>query len=235
VQSTPELPVHFENTLFITAAFPLPSRYVHSLLPANSKLNLVEVFPRRAVLVVSFAFYRSSPFGAYAEATISLMAIHEQAIPVMTLAQLIQESRYPAYVLHMVVNNAEAQRQGIALWALPRLAGEVHLNEHASQVTCQAALDEQMVLKLVVERPDISRTRTMQIETYSQRDDTLLLSIMHCNARAYGRTQGSGAALTWGEHSLGQQMAQMQVSPLPLMMRYYDQMEAELGAPNIVE
>lgn len=231
MSQAPDMPIHFANSLFVNAAFPLPSNKASALLPDNAQINLVEVFPRRAVLVVSCALYRESPCGTYAEAVVALMASHEKTIPVMTLAKLTQESRYPAYVLHMLVNSAEAQRIGDELWGLPRVLAEVTIEEQPRRVICEAALDGQSVMRFVADRPQTDRTRSMQVETYTQREGTLLHAAMHCQAGAYGRTQGGGASITWGEHPIAQRLAASNVSSMPLMMRFYDQMDAELYAP----
>jgi hypothetical protein len=232
VNAAPDLPLHFADTLFMSAAFPLPSKQARALLPAQSPLHLVEVFPGRAVLVVTAALYRQSPFGTYSEAVLAVMTSHEKTTPVLTLARLMQQSRYPAHVVYMLVSSAEAQRLGDELWALPRLLGEVQIAGQDNQMVCEATIEGERVLRFVVDPPELNRTRTMQIETYSQRETTLLHSVMRCQAGAYGRTEGGGATLTWGTHAIGQRMATMGISAMPLMMRYYDQMQAELGAPE---
>jgi hypothetical protein len=232
VNTTPSLPLHFAQSLLINVAFPLPSSSARTLLPPNTGVNLVEVFPGRAVLIVSFALYRESPFGAYGEATLALMASHEKTTPVMTLAQLMQESRYPAYVLHMLVSSPEAQQLGVEFWSLPRTLAAVDIREERGQTICTAHQDEQNVVQLVVDRPTTNRTRTAQIETYSHRDQALLRSVLRCQSQAYGRTQGGGATLMWGDHAIGQRFAGLNVSTLPLMLRYYDQVQAELHAPE---
>jgi hypothetical protein len=144
----------------------------------------------------------------------------------------MQESRYPAYVLHMLVSSAEAQQFGIEVWSLPRTLAAVDVRAERGQTICTASQDEQSVVQLVVDRPTTDRTRTAQIETYSHRDSTLLRSILRCESRAYGRTQGGGATLIWGEHTIGQRFAGLNVSTLPLMLRYYDDVQAELHAPE---
>lgn len=224
------LPLHFANALSVNSAFPLPANKARALLPDPAPVNLVEVFPGRAVLVVSFALYRESPFGTYAEAVLALMASHERVTPVMTLARLTQESRYPAYVLHMFVNNAQAQPVGTD-WGLPRVLATVDIAEQGERTTCAVALEGQPVMQVEATRPRTERTRHMQIETYSQQDSTLWHAVMRCDAAAYGRTQGEGVAIQWGAHPIGQQLAAAGVSPQPLMLRYYDQMQAELSAP----
>lgn len=229
----PDLPLRFADALFINAAYPLPLESARTMMPQYLKLNLVEVFPGRAILVVSFALYRQSLFGSYTEASLALMATHEKTTPVVTLARLIQQSRYPAYVLHMLVSNAEAQELGIEMWSLPRLLADVQVTEQAGQIICQASVEQQPVVQLIVDRPAGDRSRRMQIETYSLRHNTLLQSVMRCNAGVYGRTQGGGATLTWGNHPIGKRFSQMGVSTLPLMVRFYDRMEAELGAPDL--
>jgi hypothetical protein len=160
------------------------------------------------------------------------MASHEKTTPVMTLAQLMQESRYPAYVLHMLVSSAEAQQLGTEVWSLPRTLAGVNIREEHRQTICTASRDEQSIVQLVVDRPATDRTRRAQIETYSYRDNTLLRSVLRCESQAYGRTQGGGATLIWGDHPIGQRFAGLNVSTLPLMVRYYDQVEAELHAPE---
>lgn len=226
-----ELPVHFADTLFISAAFHVPSQRARALLPDGLPIHLVEVFPRRTVLVVNCALYRQSPFGTYAEATLALMASHEKTTPVLTLARLIQESRYPAYVLHMLVDSEEARLHGREVWGLPRHYADVRMHEEGGQAICVATLDGQQVMQVAADRPVTNRARTMQIETYSLRTGELLHTVMHCTAGAYGRHEGGGATLTWGDHPIGQQMAALEISPQPLMVRYYDQMQAELAAP----
>jgi len=224
-------PLHFADTLCVNSAFPLPAHRARALLPSPPPINLIEVFPGRAVLVVSFSLYRESPFGSYGEAVVALMATHERAIPTMTLARLTQESRYPAYVLHMFVNNAAASQSGAA-WGLPRQLATVQIEEQPTTTTCRVELDQQLVMQIAVERPATDRQRTMQIETYSLYEDTLLHATMRCEAAAYGRQQGGGATLTWGTHPLIHALLEAKVSPLPLMVRYYDQMQADLMAPE---
>lgn len=227
-------PIELENVLLVTAAFPLPLRRARAMLPANLPLNLIEVFPGRAVLVVSFSLYRTSPFGTYHEATLALMASHEPVSPVVTLAQLIQQSRYPAWVLHMLVDSPAAVQVGVEGWALPRQVAAVTIAEEAQQTRCSASVAGQLVVEMTAERPRLDRPRKAQIETYTQRDDTLLHSSMQCEAAAYGRTQGGGASLVWGDHALVQQLSAAQVSAMPLMLRYYDQMQARLEPPVAV-
>lgn len=229
--NAPDVPLQFGDSLLMNAAFPLPSSNARSLLPPDTGIHLVEVFPKRAVLIVSFALYRESPFGTYAEATLALMASHEKTTPVMTLTRLMQESRYPAFVLHMLVTNEQAQRVGVEHWALPRQMARVDIAEHSRQTIGTASLEGKSVVQMVVDRPATNRTRQGQIETYSQRGGTLLHAVMHCDSRAYGRTQGSGAALIWGEHPIGEHLANMGVSQVPLMLRYYEHTRAELHSP----
>ncbi len=231
MDKAPELPLYFEHSLFINAAFPLPSSNARRLLPDDVPLHLIEVFPGRAVLVVSFALYRESPFGTHAEATLAIMASHESTTPVMTLASLMQASRYPAYVLHMLVNNEESQRLGVEIWSLPREMATVDVDEGRWQTIGSASIEGQTVVQLIVDRPATDRTRRAQIETYSQGQDTLLHTTMVCNARAYGSIQGDGATLIWGDHPIGQRFGGGRISTMPLMVRYYEQMQAELHAP----
>lgn len=229
--TTSETSIHFANTLCINSAFPLPAHRARALLPSPPPLNLVEVFPGRAVLVVSFSLYRTSPFGSYAEAVLALMATHERTTPTMTLARLTQESRYPGFVLHMFVSSPAAQRFGIE-WGLPRTLADVQIAEQPRQTTCTVQLDGQQVMQISVERPRTDRQRSMQMETYSLHEGTLLHATMHCEAAAYGRQQGGGASLTWGSHPFAQPFVDARISPQPLMVRYYDQMQADLAAPQ---
>ncbi len=232
MSTAPHSPLRFANSLLINTAFPFPTSNARTLLPNGLEVNLVEVFPGRAVLIVSFALYRESPFGSYAEATISLMASHERTTPVMTLAHLLQQSRYPAYVLHMLVTSAEAQRMGVEVWMLPRVLATVDIVETASQTICSASLDERSVVQMVVDRPVLDRSREGQIETYSQHDGELLRATLPFKASRYGRSQGSGATLLWGDHPIGEHLAGKRISTLPLMVRYYEDTTAELHAPH---
>lgn len=229
--TTSEAPLQFADTLCVNSAFPLPAHRARALLPSPPPLNLVEVFPGRAVLVVSFSRYRESPFGDYAEAVLALMATHERTTPTMTLARLTQESRYPGFVLHMFVNSPQAQQFGVA-WGLPRTLADVQVVEEHGQTICTVTLDQQQVMQINVERPRTDRQRSMQMETYSLHEGTLLHATMHCEANAYGRQQGGGATLIWGDHPLARSFVDARISPQPLMVRYYDQMQASLAAPQ---
>jgi hypothetical protein len=230
--SASEKPLRFDNSLLINAAFPLPSSSARALLPKDTHINLVEVFPGRSVLVASLAFYRESPFGTYAEAVLALMASHEKTTPVMTLTSLLQASRYPAYVLHMLVNNEQARLAGVQQWALPRVLAEVNLVEEERQVIGTASLDGHTVMQMIADRPANLRPRSGQIETYTRSNNTLLRTVMRCEAQQYGRKEGGGATLIWGDHPIGEHMANMRVSQMPLMVRYYEQTQAELDPPT---
>jgi hypothetical protein len=134
----------------------------------------------------------------------------------------------------MLVSNAEAQQHGVANWSLPRQLADVRVVEVDGQAVCEAQLEGQSLVQLVAARPNTDRSRDMQIETYSQDQQGLLHTVMRCNAEAYGRTQGGGGILIWGEHPLGKRLASMGVKSQPLMVRYYDRMLAELHPPRVV-
>ncbi len=229
-----DAPLRLEQTLFVNAAYPMPVGNARQLLPKGVQVNLVEGFPGQALLIIAFALYRQTPFGTFAEATLALLATHERAIPVATLTQLLNERRYPAYVLHMLVSNAEAQQYGVATWNLPRQLADVRVVEVEGQAVCEVQLEKQSLVQLVADRPNTDRSRNMQIETYSQDQQRLLHTVMRCNAEAYGRTQGGGGILIWGEHALAKRLASMGVKAQPLMVRYYDQMLAELHPPQVI-
>lgn len=226
--------LRLENTLFVNAAYPLPSGNARKLLPPGVKINLVEGFPGQALLIVAFALYRQSPFGPFAEATIALLATHERALPIATLTQLLSERRYPAYVLHMLVNNAAAQQHGVAGWNLPRQMADVRVVEVDGQAVCEVQIEGKSLIQLVATRPDTDRQRDMQIETYSQSEQGMIHAVMRCQAEAYGRTQGGGGILIWGDHPIGKRLAGMGIKHQPLMVRYYDRMLAELHPPQVV-
>jgi hypothetical protein len=227
--------LRLEQTLLVSAAYPMPVGNARKLLPKGVQVNLVEGFPGQALLIIAFALYRQTPFGAFAEATLALLATHERAIPVATLTQLLNERRYPAYVLHMLVSNAEAQQYGVANWNLPRQLADVRVVEVDGQVVCEAQLEGQSLVQLVADQPNTDRSRNMQIETYSEDQRGLLHTVMCCNAEAYGRTQGGGGILIWGKHPLGKRLASMGVKSQPLMVRYYDRMLAELYPPQVIQ
>lgn len=225
------LPLPLGDACFISAVFPMPSSSARKLLPPNLSLNLIEPFPGQILFTIAFALYRSCPFGPYAEATLAVMMTHEPARPIITLKRLLEASRYPAYVLHMFVNTEPAQRLGVEVWKLPRQLADVQVIEQDRHVLCDVQIDDQRVVRCVCERPHMNRTRAMQIETYSQSAAGLLHTVMCCNAEAYGRTQG-GTTLHWGDHPIGQRMARMGIKTQPLMIRYYDNMHAELASPQ---
>lgn len=228
------LPLQLDDALFVSAAFPLPGSNARRLLRGDGKLHLVETFPGQAILLVAFALYRECPFGPYAEATLALMTTHERAVPILTLKNLITASRYPAYVLHSFVNTGPAQQHGVALWKLPRQQADVRVWEQAGTANCEVTMEGRQVLRCVATRPNTDRARVMQVETYTCGPEGLLHAVMRCRAEAYGRTQGSGMTLRWGNHPIGQRLAGMGIKAQPLMMRYYDHMAAELFAPHRV-
>lgn len=229
-----QLSLALGDASMINAAFPLPASAARRLLPGGPKPNLVEVFPGRAVLVVSFAHYRQTQFGAYSELVLALLATHTPAIPMLTLTRLLQESRYPAYVLHMPVSNAAAADFGVKHWGLPRVFAEVELAEQTDHTICTTHLDGQLLLRMTATRPNTDRPRTMQIESYSQRDGRLLHALMPCNARAYGSIQAGGARLEWGSHQLAARFMQAGIAHDPLMLRYYEHLDATLYGPTSV-
>lgn len=226
------VPLRLSDALFINVAFPMPSSNARKLLPRDAKINLVETLPGQAVLILAFALYRECPFGEYAEVTLAILSSHERTLPIITMTQLLSESRYPAYVLHMFVNNAEAQRLGVETWGLPRRMSEVCVSEQNGRATCEVLFEGRKVLQCDADRPNTDRSRTMQIDTYTLHGGKLMYTAMPCDAQAYGRIQGGGATLRWGDHPIGQRMASLGIKTQPLMVRYYDHMQAELRLPR---
>ncbi len=227
-----ELPLCFNNALCVNAAYTLSVSHARKLLPEGVPLNLVEVLPGQAVLAVSIGLYRESPFGVFAEATAALMAIPEPTTPTFTLMKLLSANRYPAYVLHMPVSDAEAQKVGSDLWGLPRTLAEVKTIEEEKKVIGEIYLDGQALLRMEAERPCREGKRGMNIETYSWRNGDLLHGVMRCEANTYGSIKFGGAKLEFGDHPSIRPLAETDVSHQPLMMRFYDELQIQLEAPE---
>ncbi len=224
--------LRFTNALCIHCAFEIPTTTARQLLPPQTRLNIVEIFPGQALLVIAFALYRESSFGAHAEASLALVATPAKTQPLLTITQLLGESRYPGYVLHMFVNNQEAQRIGVERWGLPRLLADVRIAAAAGQTVGEVFFEGQRVVQVKAEQPQLGRSRKMAIESYTQNDGDLQRAIMQCEAGTYGKTQGGGAKLLWGDHAIGQRLSGLKVAKCPMMVRYYERMQAELHPPQ---
>ncbi len=218
-----ELPLLSYEAAMMLATFTLSAAKARDLIP-TAELVPLRLTPRRALLFVVALEYRRMCIGPYREFMIGIPVRHRPRLDVPLLPALLQE-RLPGfgiYLTHIGVTTEVARIVGWELLGFPKFIVDVSYMDGEGERTRTVTEAGRLVFSLAVRKPRRfgMSERRFSVYSLSPADGQLYTVPYGYRMRAGMRLGRDAARLRLGRHPLADELLDLDVSPLPLAVRY---------------
>jgi len=234
--ATFELPIHYYRDDAFMLMYSADLAAVRAQLPSD-RLHPVLIAPGRAVVAVVAFNYLDTSIGPYGELGIAVPVVFGAAKPVPLLPALL-EAGYPGFgmlVLHLPVTTTRARDAGRGQWGYTKLVVDMHFEITPEHLRCRLADEGRHILTLQVDKGGWFATDRRPLITYSVKDGDLIRTTIPQKASLRWHPRAGGSWLALGDHPLARSVQALDLSPRPLLKRYYIERSAILPAGQIVE
>lgn len=230
-----ELPaLYFRDDLFMLFLTADPGK-VKALMPSD---NLYPVLmPRgRTLLGVACFNYIETSLGPYGEVGLVVPVVYGKQ-PSKFLP-LLQESRYPNFgtlVLHLPVTNTLARDGGRMGWGYTKFVADMRFTMTSEYMEVRMAEEDRHILTARVERRGFTKRDTKPVVTYTVLNEELIKTVIPQVGTCRVCVRPKNSFIQWGDHEVARGMMDLDLSPRPLMTRYYMERSAILPLGKVVE
>lgn len=234
--ATFELPIHYYRDDAFVLMYSADLAAVRAELPSD-KLHPVLIAPGRAVVAVAAFNYIDTSIGPYGELGIAVPVVFGAAQPVPLLPALL-EAGYPGFgllILHLPVTTQKARDAGRGQWGYTKLVVDMHFENTPEHLRCRLSQEGEHILTLQVEKGGWFAKDRRPLITYSVKDGDLLRTTIPQRASLRWQLRPRGCWLALGDHPLAQSVQKLDLSPRPLLKRYYLERSAILPAGEVIE
>ncbi len=216
-----EVPILYKDVFAIGASFIAPVLPLKNLLP-TSKLVPLQVLPGKGLLTFMAFDYRDTSIGPYKEFAIAIPARYEPGfnIPLFPVLRMGASLSFEAYVWQLPLTSELGLNAGKDLWGFPKFLAEIEFSEAEKSVMCSLSEEGEHILTLEVRLSNAKLKSYFDLNTYTEKDDKLLLTRSRGLSGEIGKSYMPGtASLSLGEHPLSRQIRE--VAPGKSIMTLY--------------
>ena len=148
-----DLPVNSADSPALVAAFSVDRAAAAALLPGEELLPVP--WPGgRALLVVTVIDYRTTDIGKYVEFSVAVACVHRRAGDGLLRTVLRERtSAFGQFVVDLPVSSLVSVKGGKGIWGMPKHQAHLDFRVTDTQMSSQYDLDDQLALRISVERP----------------------------------------------------------------------------------
>src|SRR5512143_3154614 len=136
------LPVVVRDASSMAATFLVSAAAARRLL-RDDKLDVVEVFPGRALFSIACIDYVDNDLGDYHEVCIALF-VHERGkgplVPYLGSVVDFFRNRIGTYILHLPVNQSFTRDAGEGIWGFPKTVEEIDFTDTDGRRSCRLTM-----------------------------------------------------------------------------------------------
>jgi hypothetical protein len=233
--ATFELPIRYYRDDCFMLFFSADADAVRATLPSD-ELHPVTLLGGRAVVAILGFNYLDTSIGSYGEVAVAAPVVHGRR-PVPLLPALL-ESDYAGFgglVLHLPVTHKIARDAGRGQWGYTKFVADMAFENTPEHHRCRLSEKGEHILTLTVAKGGLFAREKRPITTYSVKDGDLIRTVVpqRGTARWWPRCRKSGVEL--GHHPVAQSIRDLDLSPEPLLKRYFVERSAILPAGVVVE
>ncbi len=229
------LPINYYRDDAFSLFFSADLDAVRAHLPSD-KLHPVQAGWGRAVVAVAAFNYINTSIGPYGEVAIGVPVVYGRR-PLPLLPALL-ESHYPGFgvlVLHLPVTHQMARDAGRGQWGYTKFVADMRFDISPEQLSCCLSEAGDHILTLRVARDGWFGRDRKPLTTYSVLDGDLVCTTIPQTGSYRWRSRCKRSGMEVGEHEVGRFLRQLDLSPSPLLKRYYVERGAILPAGKVVE
>lgn len=209
---------------------------LRALMPSE-KLHPVRLSGDRAVIAFVAFNYIDTTIGSYGEVGVAVPAVHGPKPPPAILP-LLFESNHPGFgmlVVHLPVTNTLARDAGRALWGFTKFVADMRFTITPEYMQCVVSENREHVLTMRVARRGIARRDTKPVVTYSVRNGELIKTTIPQTAIHRFSLSPKNSFLELGNHPVSATIRDLDLSPKPILTRYFLERNAILPEGDVIE
>lgn len=209
-----EIPARLSATI-AGAVFPADREGVADLLPAG--IEPIRATPNRAavtLLAVSYDRVGEDAIAPYDEVAVLLPAVEAGTRTVPYLSALTRG--VSGYVWFLPVTTEPAKAFGVEVWGYPKVVADIEMTDDGRTRRAAVTVDDEEVLRFAIARP---RTVPLALSgyNYTVREGRLLRERTRLRGRVGVWRGGPGAAVRFGDHPRGRELAPLDIGDRPLV------------------
>jgi hypothetical protein len=225
------LPVIVRDASSGAATYAVSAAAARRLLPGDA-LELVEVWPGKALCSLAVIQYRDNDLGDYNEVSVALF-VRERSAPrgipyVGSVAEFLR-GRVATYIHRLPVDQSFTCDAGRTIWGFPKTVERIDFSAGADRATCALHTDGAHVLTLSVPRGGTRRLPDSVMTTYS-----FIGGVPHKTAFSSGGDgvgfHLGGAQLTLGTHPIAAELRSLGLPRRALMTMWMERMHGRFEA-----
>jgi hypothetical protein len=218
------------------AMFFVDAAVARSFLP-DSKLDVLEVFPGKAVLTISAIDYKVNDLGDYNEVAIAFFvreATDKSCVPYLGDLVSILRGRAATYIRHLPVNQSFTREAGSQIWGFPKTVEEISFAYETQRTSCRLVMDGKLVLDCSFPRRGTGKLKDSLLSTYSYIEGVLHKTLFVSGASGMGQFM-SGTSVELGEHPIADELRSLGLPKRPFASAWIEKMHARFDPPQKVE
>lgn len=225
------LPVVVRDASSGAATFAVSASAARRLVPGEA-LEVVEIFPGKALCSIAAIDYRDNDLGDYNEVSIAFFVRPKQApagVPYLGAVTDFLRGRVATYIHHLPVDQSFTCEAGRVIWGFPKTVERVDFARAGDRATCALYMDGAHVLTLSL---PCGGTRTLPdsvMTTYSFIDGAPHRTAFSSGGSGVGFRLG-GAGLTLGAHPIADELRSLGLPRRALMTMWIEHMRGSFDA-----
>jgi len=213
-----------------------------SFLP-DANLDVLEIFPGKAVLTISAIDYKENDLGDYNEVAIAFFvreAACKSLVPYLGDLFSILRGRAATYIQHLPVDQAFTCEAGSRIWGFPKTVEDIAFDYvddvddgEAQRVSCRLVMDGSLVLECSFPRKGTGKMKDSSLCTYSYIQGVLHKTNFISGASGMGQFM-SGTRIALGDHPIADELRQLGLPKRPFASVWIEKMHARFDLPEKV-
>ncbi len=229
-------PVEVQEASSGVAMFFVDVAVARSFLP-DRKLDVLEVFPGKAVLTISAIDYKINDLGDYNEVAIAFFvreADEKSRLPYLGDSSSILRAQAATYIRHLPVNQSFTCEAGSKIWGFPKTVEEISFEYEDQRVFCRLVMDGKPVLKCTFPRRGTGKLKDSVLSTYSYIEGVLHKTSFVSGASGMGQFL-SGTRVELAQHPIADELRRLGLPKRPFASVWIEKMHARFDPPQKVE
>ena len=201
------MPVVVRDASSAAATYLVDATAARTLLP-GPELEVVEVFPGRALFSVACIDYVDNDLGDYNEVSLAFFVRRRgehPAVPYLGNVVDFVRNRLATYIKHLPVTQRFTRDAGAGIWGFPKTVQTIDFADTEGRRTCTLTMDGHHVLTFSSFRGGRFTLPDLPMTTYSYIDGALHETVFTAGATEVGFGMG-GAQLSLGDHPVADEL-----------------------------
>jgi Acetoacetate decarboxylase (ADC) len=229
------MPVVVRDASSAAATWVVPSAAARRLLP-GPELDVVEVWPGRALLSIACIDYRDNDLGDYHEVSVALFVRERRVaggLPYVGTVLDFVRNRVATWIRHLPVNQSFTCDAGRGIWGFPKTIEEIDFRDAGGRRECRLVMGGRHVLTMSARRGGTRTLPDAPMITFSYLDGALHRTTFVAGATGVGIGLG-GAEIVLGDHPIADELRSLGLPKRPLMSVWMEHQHGRFEAPEPV-